>query len=108
LKFFSTDSIKQTFRYGKHAHKGKSDKLVEKIEIPKAWFKHFYIFSLLWSWLFLYLAVDVYFLGGRPSRFLISYLDFSCGRERAVESEGFLTVTLIKIKIIENYFQLPR
>lgn len=79
-------AIRQTFRYGKHAHKEKSDKLVEKIEIPKAWFSHFYVFAIVWSWGCFILATSVYFFGHQPHRYLISYLDLSCGNNRSAES----------------------
>lgn len=80
-------SIKQMFRYGKHAYKGnQSDKLVEKIEIPKAWFSHFYVFALIWSWSLTILAVSVYFFNYKPHLYFITYLDFSCGKDREAES----------------------
>lgn len=81
-------SIRQMFRYGKYAHKGdKSNKLVEKIEIPKSWFSHFYIFALFWSWSLTILAVSVYFFNYQPHPYFITYLDFSCGKDRQVESK---------------------
>lgn len=81
-------SIKQMFRYGKHAHKGEmSDKLVERIEIPKSWFSHFYVFAVIWSWCMTVLAISVYFYDYKPPSYFIKYLDFSCGRNRKVESK---------------------
>lgn len=81
-------SIKQMFRYGKYAYKGKnSDKLVERIEIPKSWFSHFYVFALIWSWFMTILAVNVYFFDYRPHPYFIAYLDFSCGSDRQPESK---------------------
>lgn len=81
-------SIKQMFRYGKHAYKGhESDKLVERIEIPKSWFSHFYVFALIWSWLMTSLAFGVYFFNYKPHPHFIAYLDFSCGSDRTAESE---------------------
>jgi 3-oxo-5-alpha-steroid 4-dehydrogenase 3 len=81
-------SIKQMFRYGKHALKGeKSDKLVESIEIPKSWFSHFYNFALIWSWSMTILAISVYFYDYQPPKAFIAYLDFSCGKDRKVESK---------------------
>lgn len=80
-------SIKQMFRYGKHAHKDDSHELVEKIEIPKAWFSHFYIFAIVWSWMWLVLAVRIYFFDNQPHSVLIAYLDLSCGKNRSVESK---------------------
>lgn len=80
-------AIKQTFRYGKHASKEKSDKLVEKIEIPKAWFSHFYVFAIGWSWLWFSLAVSIYFFDHQLSSFFVKFLDFSCGSDRRAESK---------------------
>lgn len=80
-------SVKQMFRYGKHASKEKSDKLVEKIEIPKAWFSHFYVFAIVWSWGWLAVAVAVYFFGYELHPYVNAYLDLSCGSDRRPESE---------------------
>lgn len=79
--------IKQSVRYGKHAHKGEQDQMVKKLEVPKSWFSHFYVFALLWSWGFFYQAVNIYFMGGAPSELMLKYLDFSCGDDRAEESK---------------------
>lgn len=93
-------AIKQMFRYGKHAHKEKSDKLVERIEIPKAWFSHFYVFAIFWSWASFILAVNVYFFGYQPHRYFFSYLDLSCGIDRKAESEyDQLLIERLTIKI---------
>jgi 3-oxo-5-alpha-steroid 4-dehydrogenase 3 / polyprenol reductase len=81
------NSIRQAFRYGKHASKEKSDKLVELIELPKAWFSHFYVFAIFWSWASLLLAISVYFYQYQPGSYLIGYLDLSCGDDRKAESE---------------------
>jgi 3-oxo-5-alpha-steroid 4-dehydrogenase 3 len=86
-------SVKQMFRYGKHAYKGKgSDKLVEKIEIPKAWFSHFYIFAILWSWVAFVFAVSVYFFDYQPHAIILSYLDISCGTNRSTQRSEFFHV----------------
>lgn len=81
------NSVRQMFRFGKHAHTGDSDKLVQKIEIPKSWFAHFYVFAIFWSWFWLILAIYVYFNGHQPSSLLMNYLDLSCGSDRQGESE---------------------
>lgn len=80
--------VRKIFRYGKHSYQSENnyDKLVDRIEIPKSWFKHFYIFAVLWSWIGLILASSVYFLNYHPHKFLLKYLDFSSGSDREIES----------------------
>ena len=83
--------IRKMFRYGKHSYQSEnSSKLVDKIEIPKSWFKHFYIFALIWSWMGFILAIRVYFLNYHPHTFLFNYLDFSCGSNRQIESKTII------------------
>lgn len=81
------NSIRQMFRYGKHAHTGDNDELIKRIEIPKSWFSHFYVFAIFWSWFWLILTISVYFYGYQPGSLLLNYLDLSCGSDRAAESE---------------------
>lgn len=92
-------SVRQMFRYGKHANKGESDKLVEMIELPKAWFSHFYVFAIVWSWGSFILAVSVYFYEHQPHHLLVSYLDLSCGSDRAPESEFMNEITRLFISL---------
>lgn len=81
--------VKQMFRYGKHSYKGDDKKggLINSIEIPKSWFKHFYVFAIVWSWLGFLLAVAVYFYDYQPQALLLKYLDLSCGNDRKIESK---------------------
>ncbi|CRK88513.1 CLUMA_CG002207, isoform A [Clunio marinus] len=94
-------AIKQTFRYGKHAHKEKSDKLVEKIEIPKAWFSHFYVFAVIWAWGALILVISVYFYGYQPCPYLINYLNLSCGDNRIAETSPFITLIALSLMTLQ-------
>lgn len=96
LERYLPTAIKQTFRYGKHAHKEKSDKLVELIEIPKAWFSHFYVFAIIWSFIWLVMAINVYFFDYQLHKYLAAYLDLSCGSDRKAESKK---ITLLIIFI---------
>lgn len=89
LEKYLPTAIKQTFRYGKHAHKDGSDKLVERIELPKSWFSHFYVFAIFWSWVWFAMGVKVCLLGGQLPSWVISYLDFSCGNDRSAESNFY-------------------
>lgn len=79
--------ITQTYRYGKHSHKGEKDKTVSKCEIPKSWFKHFYVFAALWSIGTLWLAVNTFVLGKSVPGFVIKFLDLTGGTNRRETSK---------------------
>ena len=52
--------LNDTFRYGK-ASRGQSQ-LVKKVEVPKYWFYHFYVFASIWTGFMWIIMIDVYFL----------------------------------------------
>lgn len=76
----------QTFRYGKFAYKGKPSSF-KVMEVPKSWFKHFYVFSSLYSLIALHLVIDVYLYGAQPPKLLLKYLDTMCGASRKANCE---------------------
>lgn len=78
--------ITQTFRYGKHSYKGAPNKIAQLSEIPKSYFKHFYVFALIWSILITYLVTWTYIGGYALPDFVINSLDVICGRSREVKS----------------------
>lgn len=78
--------ITQTFRYGKHSYKGAPNKIAQLSEIPKSYFKHFYVFALVWSILITYLVTWTYIGGYALPDFIITCLDVICGRNREVKS----------------------
>lgn len=87
IEKYLPESLCQIFIFGKHAFKGeRSTKIVEKIEVPKAWFSHYYNFALLLSWSTMIMGVCVYFYGYIPHKHFIEYLDVVCGRNREVKS----------------------
>ncbi|KAG5670163.1 hypothetical protein PVAND_000444 [Polypedilum vanderplanki] len=95
-------NVKQMFRYGKHAYNGeKSDKLVSKIEIPKTWFKHFYVFALFWSWSAVILSIAIYFFDQKPHEYFIKYLDLSCGQDRKAETSPLLTLSTLILMTLQ-------
>lgn len=84
-------SIRQSIRYGKFAYKGKDqDKLVSLLEVPKSWFKHFYVFAAVYSTLGMLLTLLVYLRGSVVFGFVISFLDFVYGFERSEKGFFFL------------------
>lgn len=74
--------IVQTFRYGKHAYDGIPNKMVTQCEIPKAYFKHFYVFAAVWSCVMFALATLVYVAEWPIAGWLLAALDALCGTER--------------------------
>lgn len=77
----------QTFRYGKHAYKGKPSRVVQAFEVPKSYFKHFYVFAIVWAILIFGLTFNLYVLGTAVPAFVIDALDFLYGKDRSVTSE---------------------
>lgn len=80
-------AVCQTFRYGKHAHKGPQDRLVSLLEVPKSWFKHFYVFAAVWSTAGFYLMLNAYFAGNVTPSYVIDFLDILGTTKRTVRSE---------------------
>lgn len=71
--------IKQSYRYGKHCYKGPKDNLVSKVEVPKSWFAHFYIFALSWSIISLYLVLKGIIMHSTAPQYVVDFLDFMAG-----------------------------
>lgn len=74
----------QTFRYGKHAYQGVPSRLVQAFEIPKSYFKHFYVFAIVWAILILGLTVNLYILDTKVPNWIIDVLDVLFGADRHV------------------------
>ena len=93
--------VSQTFRYGKFAYKGKPSKL-KVIEVPKSWFKHFYVFASIYCVCALYFAIDVYLYDAKPPKWLLSYLDFLCGSTRSTDCKQYYSIFLKNLTKIAN------
>ena len=79
--------VAQTFRYGKHAYKGKSVGFVAASEVPKSWFKHFYVFAFLWSSLAYFYVINLYFYGVKVPNYVVKFLDLTCSANRESRSK---------------------
>lgn len=77
----------QTFRYGKHAYKGKPSRFVQAFEVPKSYFKHFYVFAIIWAILIFGLTFNVYVLGTGVPNWIIDTLDLLCGSDRVASGK---------------------
>lgn len=78
----------QTFRYGKHAYSGKPSRFVQAFEVPKSYFKHFYVFAIIWALLIFGLVNNLYLLGTPVPEWVIDALDFLCGTDRVANSKS--------------------
>ncbi|XP_030383597.1 polyprenol reductase [Scaptodrosophila lebanonensis] len=104
------NSIRQSFRYGKHSHKGPTDAIVSYLEVPKSWFKHFYMFSLVWSLLALYLIASVIAGQIEAPEYVLRFLDFISGgrshREVLVDSNTALIGTvLLTLQCLRRFYE---
>lgn len=97
--------ITQTFRYGKHAHKGTPNRLAQMCEIPKSYFRHFYVFALFWSVSVWSVVARTYLSGNPVSQVIIWFLDILCGSEREVTSRKKMLFfcILINYKIMYSF-----
>ncbi|XP_063222729.1 polyprenol reductase [Bacillus rossius redtenbacheri] len=89
----------QTFRYGKFAYRGKPSSL-KLIEVPKRWFKHFYVFGAVYTTLAMATAFYVYFLSGTSPSYLSALLDLLTSRDRKASGSAescFLALCLLTI-----------
>lgn len=101
--------ITQSFRYGKHESKGEKNPLVCLLEVPKSWFKHFYVFALGWSALALYLTVKGIIFRTSAPEFVLSFLDFMGGStQRKVllsSQETLIVMTLITLQCVRRFYE---
>lgn len=77
--------IRQSFRYGKHGYKGTIDPWMRKLEVPKAWFAHFYVFAFAWSSTGLYLILKSVLLQQPAPELVLRFLDLVGGGSNNVK-----------------------
>ncbi|XP_055626159.1 polyprenol reductase [Toxorhynchites rutilus septentrionalis] len=101
-------AVCQTFRYGKHAHKGPQDRLISLLEVPKSWFKHFYVFAAAWSTAAFYLMLNAYFAGNVTPSYVIDFLDIMGTTKRTVKTtptETMVAITLLTIQCWRRFYE---
>lgn len=88
-------TFKRLFRYGKFAYQESSLPLVE---VPKAWFKHFYVLSAITSVTSLILAINVYVFNLNPPNWIQSVLNETVGSTRSA-SGNCKYVRFVRLRI---------
>lgn len=102
--------IRQSYRYGKHQYKGNGDPLISKLEVPKAWFAHFYIFAFLWSLLAFYLVIKSILMQTVASSYILDFLDFVGGgrSHRQVlmtSNDALIATTLMTMQCVRRFYE---
>nr|XP_022899819.1 polyprenol reductase [Onthophagus taurus] len=95
-------SVSSSFRYGKFA--GEKSAI---LEVPKAWFKHFYVFSSIASVAAFVLFVKVYCYDYETPDFILDGLDFALGAKRQISanpSRSFLAMFLITLQCVRRLY----
>ncbi|XP_057325192.1 polyprenol reductase [Microplitis mediator] len=99
--------LRRSFRHGKYAEKT-SHKIVEKFEVPKRYFSHFYLFAAPLSTTVLLLCIYRYFYLGNLPEVIFTILDFlfNSSRKALVTSEQTITaITMITIQCWKRLYE---
>ncbi|GJQ64918.1 hypothetical protein Trydic_g7087 [Trypoxylus dichotomus] len=97
--------IIQTVRYGKFADRNKKSQLV--VQVPKSWFRHFYIYSSILSTGALYLCINHYVYEKDPPQWVFSVLDYSIGNLRKPTvncTRTLLTIFLLTLQCLRRLY----
>lgn len=70
------------YKYGSFAYQGSDAKYLSAIEIPKSYYRHFYLFSTVFSTTTLVYMVCVYFLGYEMNHYVPIVLRFFLEEEQ--------------------------
>ncbi|XP_050545370.1 polyprenol reductase [Daktulosphaira vitifoliae] len=93
-------SIVQSFRYGKFSSKRKHF-LVTYLEVPKRWFKHFYIFAAVWATLgFLLILSTIVFKLPVPE-IIYNFLDFFASSNRRTSYNATATLIAVTCMLVQ-------
>lgn len=95
LEAFLPPIITQAFKYGKTATQS-THGIIKAIQLPKAYFLHFYVFAVIYIPALLYISVSVYLLESPAPKWLMSGLDFCCTAQR-ISGTGAESVLLVMV-----------
>ncbi|GAB0087034.1 Polyprenol reductase [Sergentomyia squamirostris] len=93
--------ILQVFRYGKHSTRAPKSRLVELLEVPKSYFKHFYVFATFVTGVTFYYVVKAYVLEQPPPRELLVGLDILSGSQRKAKGNPLAILLAIFCLLIQ-------
>ncbi|KAK5643117.1 hypothetical protein RI129_006962 [Pyrocoelia pectoralis] len=95
----------QVLRYGKMSHRG--DPIFKFLQVPKAWFKHFYLYSFLLSILSLVSLTAIFIFKFEVPIFVYDVLDAIGGSFRLASisnTSAFLGVSLLTLQCCRRFY----
>lgn len=93
-------AIVQTVRYGKFSNE-KNYFLVNYVEVPKSWFKHFYSFAAIWSTLGFMLVLFAFVFNLPVPEFIINFLDIVALKNRRTSYNATTTTVAMFCMLIQ-------
>lgn len=100
-------AIVQAFRFGKFSYVGKKT-FVSHLEVPKRWFKHFYVIATLYSIFMLYLIVNTYVLSKPVCSVVLTLLDLVGSSYRSTKVNATtvcLAMALFCIQVWKRFYE---
>lgn len=101
------NAIVQTFRYGKFSYTGKKS-FINYLEVPKSWFRHFYVIASLYTIGILYVATNVYLFQLPVPENVNLFLDFA-GSSNRISSINLTTacvaLSLLSLQICRRLYE---
>ncbi|XP_004927986.1 polyprenol reductase [Bombyx mori] len=99
--------IKKSFSYGSFAYQGSEANFLKIIEIPKAYYRHFYLFSSIFSVLSLFYMILVYFLGFSVNEYLFTVLNYILLEDQTPVSvtAALLALSLLTLQCLRRLYE---
>ncbi|PSN49004.1 Polyprenol reductase [Blattella germanica] len=94
--------LTQTFRHGKFAYRG-TPSPIKIIEVPKSWFRHFYVFSSIYSTCSLVLALGVYCLSWEIPSWIATSLDLLTSNNRKAHVSAMSSLLALCLLTIQSW-----
>ncbi|KAJ8919447.1 hypothetical protein NQ315_016547 [Exocentrus adspersus] len=101
--------ILKNFKYGKFGFKGKQSRLASKIviDVPKSWFKHYYLFAIYIYAYGFYVATCTYIFDYEAPKWLIDCLNLVCGQHRVATTSAaktYIAFTLLTLQVFRRVY----
>ncbi|XP_053600188.1 polyprenol reductase [Plodia interpunctella] len=95
------------YRYGSFAYKGSEANFLQLIEIPKAWYRHFYLFSSLFGAATLSYMIFVYYCGHNVNEYVKIILRLLLEQDEASVSvaAAMITMFLLTIQCVRRLYE---